>query len=152
MPRRRELNCVVEVETVRDHLDSQLPECDLRPCSLLHSTPFYWEKVSQHIFNKENRYSHVSSSFFWTARYERLPFASLINLRRPCNKVVEKDDVGMLTLHTAARRKLIALVRAWGSGARASISFWERDYNSTEISIERESEERKHTLPAWRAL
>jgi hypothetical protein len=27
--------------------------------------------------------SHASSSFFWTARYERFPFASLISLRRP---------------------------------------------------------------------
>jgi len=70
-------------------------------------------------------------------------------LRRPCNSVVEKDDTGMLTLHTAARRKLIAFVRAWGSGARASISFWERDYNSRDMSLEREDkEEIQHTLPA----
>src|ERR1700677_2549419 len=97
--------------------------------------PFLLKKkrVSQHISSKESRDSHVSSSFFWRARYERLPFASLINLRRPCNRVVEKNDMCILTFHTAARRKLIAFVRAWGSGARASISFWERDYNSRKM-------------------
>ena len=109
-------------------------------------------KKSAHVFlgisSKESRHPHVSSSFFWTARYERLPFVSLINLRRPWNRVVEKDDVCILTRHTAARRKLIAFVRAWGSGASASISFWERDYNSREMRTEKEEEGRKHTFPA----
>ena len=51
--------------------------------------------------------------------------------------------MGMLTFHTAARRKFTAFVRAWGSGARASISFWERDYNSRDMSLKREEKERR---------
>lgn len=41
----------------------------------------------------------------------------------------------------------MAFVRAWGSGASASISFWERGFTSDGVSTDKESSLDKRHLP-----